>query len=82
MNLLIKILIIPFIFGGVYLWNRFIIKNVIKGLIGFHKKYNVQNLHRQPVKFVVEHEQEIYKFASGFYWLGAVIISMSLFVVD
>ncbi|MDT0295070.1 hypothetical protein ACFQ3R_05245 [Mesonia ostreae] len=55
---------------------------MIKGLIGFHKKYNAQDLHRQPVKFVVEHEQEIYKFASGFYWLGAVIISIGLFIAD
>jgi len=78
MDILLKIFMILILFFFIYMWNRFIIKNIIKLLIGFHKKYNTNNLNKQPIKFVVENEKNIYKLASGFYWLGVVIISIGI----
>ncbi|WP_367391516.1 hypothetical protein [Lewinella sp. LCG006] len=76
--MLIKFLVILSLFGAIYLWNRFLVKNMIKGLIGFHKTFNAENLNRQPVKFVIENEEGINKAFTGFFWVGAVLISLSI----
>ena len=75
-----KIFPILILFLIIYLWNRFIIKNIIKLLIGFQKKYNTNNLNKQPIKFIVENEKNIYKLASGFYWFGGIIISLGILI--
>lgn len=78
METLIKILTIFSLFGVIYLWNRFIVKNMIKGLIGFHKAFNAKNLNRQPIRFVVDKEEGIYKFFAGFFWIGAILWSVEI----
>jgi hypothetical protein len=55
---------------------------MIKLLVGFHKKNNVKNLNKQPIKFVVENEKNIYNFAAGFYWIGAIIISFGILTTE
>lgn len=58
----------------IHFWNRIIVKNMLKWLIDFHKKYNRQNLNKQPIQFVIENEKRIYNFFAGFYWVGAITI--------
>ena len=62
----------------IYLWNRFVITIIINKLIGFHKKYNPANLHRQPIKFVVDNETKIVKYIQYFYWFAAIILCCQL----
>lgn len=69
-----KILFVLFILLIIYLWNRFVIAAIIRKLIGFHKKYNPNNLHRQPLKFVVDNEISIVKYIQYFYWFAAIIM--------
>ena len=76
MDLLLKISTILALFLIVYLWNRFIIKNMIKAVVGFHKRNNGENLDKQPVKFLIQNEHAIYRFSAGFYWIAIVLISI------
>ena len=52
---------------------------MIKGLVDFHKKYNAKNIDKQPIKFLVKNENEIYNFAAVFYWFG--IISYAIIIL-
>lgn len=76
MEILIKILKILILCLVIYLWNRFIVKNMIKALVGFHKRNNIKNLNKQPIKFLVQNEHSIYNFAAGFYWIGIAFVSI------
>ena len=49
---------------------------MIKWLVGFHKRNNIKNLDKQPIKFLVQNENNIYKFAAGFYWVGITLASI------
>jgi len=73
--MIFKIFQVVLILGLIYLWNRFIIKFMIKHLIGFHKKYNKKNLNSQPIKFVIDNEGRIYSTFCAFYWIGGLVIS-------
>lgn len=55
---------------------------MIGWLVRFHKNNNVKNLNKQPIKFVVENEKNIYNFAAGFYWVGAILISLIILTTD
>lgn len=77
-ELISKVSLIVFLLGVIYLWNRFVVKNIIKFVIGFHKRYNSNNVDKQPVKFMVTNEEKIYKIASGFYWFGGVAIVIGI----
>jgi len=77
MEISFKIFTIIFIFLMIYLMNRFVVKNMIKLVIGFHKKYNANNIEKQPIKFLIENENYIYYFFAGFYWFGGVTIALS-----
>ena len=74
MELISKIGQIIFIIVLVYLWNKLIVKLVIRKVVDFHKKNNVENLNRQPIKFFVENDSNIIKIARFIYWFGGVII--------
>ena len=78
MDFLEKILFVLFILLIIYLWNRFVITTIISKLIGFHKKYNPGNLHRQPIKFVVDNETKIVTYLQYFYWFGAIIMCVQV----
>ena len=74
MEILFKVIKILSLFGIIYLWNHFIVSNMIKSLVRFHKKNNQENLNKQPTKFLVQNEKGIINFAFGFYWVGAFIM--------
>jgi hypothetical protein len=78
MDILLKIFKILILLLVIYLWNRIIVKNMIKRLVEFHKKNNVQNLNKQPIKYIIENEMNICNFAAGFYWIGGIIISLGI----
>ncbi|MGJ8745649.1 hypothetical protein [Polaribacter sp.] len=78
MDFLIKIGQIALILVVIYLWNTFIIKKIIQKVIGYHKKYNSNNIDKQPIKFFVDHELNIIKYAQYFYWLGGLLISLGI----
>lgn len=80
MEILIKLGKIALIIGFVYLWNRFIVKKMIRLVINFHKRHNQKNLHRQPVKFLVKNEGNIYKYYAAFFWLGAALMSYDILI--
>lgn len=82
MEILLKIFKILVLLLAIYLWNKFVVKNMIRLLVGFHKKNNIKNLNKQPIKFVVENEKNIYNFAAGFYWIGAIFISFGILTTE
>ena len=64
--------------GFIYLWNRFVVRFMIKAVVGFHKRNNPQNINCQPLKFLIDNEESIYFIYASFFWLGAVIISYGI----
>ena len=75
-----KLLLVLFILGFIYMWNRFVVKFMIKALVGFHKRNNQKNINRQPIKFLVNNEQGIYLFYASLFWFGAVVISYGILI--
>ena len=75
-----KLLEIIFIITVTYLWNRFIPKLVVGLSVNFHKKYNAHNLHRQPLKFMVEYEKKIIIAYQTFFWVGAIVIIIDILI--
>ena len=78
MELISKIGQILFIVVLIYLWNKFIVKLLIGTVVNFHKKNNVKNLNKQPIKFFVENELKIINIAKLFYWFGGIIIIVGI----
>jgi hypothetical protein len=78
MDFLIKVGQIVLILAVIYLWNKYIVKILIHKIIGFQKKNNAENIDKQPIKFFVDNELNIIKFAQYFYWFGALISSLGL----
>jgi hypothetical protein len=78
MDLLLKIGKILIILGLIYLWNKYIVKTLIHKVIGFHKRNNTERINKQPIKFLIDNEFKIIKFAQYFYWFGAIIISFQI----
>ncbi len=79
MSLLYKFGVAVVIIGFIYLWNRFVIRTMIKLLIGFHRKYNSSNLERQPIRFFVNNEDQIVRFFEGFFWIGGAVAVFGFF---
>ena len=67
------------IFATVAIWNRFVPQWMIGSAFRFHKKHNANNLHKQPIKFFIEHEADLIKIVKAFYWFGFAIIAFGLF---
>ncbi|WP_165734419.1 hypothetical protein [Polaribacter sp. 20A6] len=78
MELISKIGQILFIVVLIYLWNKFIVKLLIGTVVNFHKKNNVKNLNKQPIKFFVKNELKIINMARLFYWFGGIIIIIGI----
>ena len=62
----------------IYFWNKYIVTQILKKITGFHKKYNLKNINKQPIKFVINKELKIIKLTQYFYWIGAIIISFQI----
>ena len=61
----------------IYLFNRYIVKVIIQKMVRFHKKHT--DIDRNPaIRFFVNNEQKIISFACNFYWLGGVLIALSI----
>ena len=74
---LAKLILIIGVFGLKYVWNRFVIKNLVKFVLGQNKKNNPSIAEKWPM------ENIIYYTFSAFYYFGALIISWSiLFKMD
>lgn len=80
MTFIEKILKVLMILVVIYLWNRFIIKTMLKNFIALNKRRNEQNTYKQPINFLVENEVNIIKYAQYFYWFGGILSSISLLV--
>ncbi len=79
MNYLLKIIEIFIILLIIYLWNKYIIPFLIKKVVSFHKSFT--KIDENPaIKFFVKNEQKIINFAQYFYWVGAVIITISILI--
>ena len=70
MEILVKIILIVFLFIIIYVWNRFVPSFLIKSGTSFHKTYNQKNLTKQPVKFVITYEDKIIMLFKSFYWIA------------
>jgi len=46
---------------------------LIATVISFHRKYNVANLDRNPIKFLIDNQNKIIKIVSSLILLGAVM---------
>lgn len=82
MSILTKIILIVILILIFYLWNRFIVKNMIKWFIWFHSKNSGKYLNKQTIRFIVEKEQNIYNFVAGFFWVGVILISVSIIMIE
>ena len=78
MEVLYKILQVIFLLGFIYLLNRFIVRYMITYITGFHKRNNQKNLNRQPLKFLIDNEENIYKIYCVYFWFGALVISYGI----
>jgi len=78
MDISIKILKILLLLISVYFWNRYIIKNMFKIIIGFHRKFNTINMNRIPIQFLIQNERKFYIFSALFFWIGAAFISYDI----
>ena len=78
MDFLAKVSQIIMISLVIYLWNKFIITTLIKKVVNFYKKNNANNLNKQPIKFIVNNELIIIKYAQYFYWFGCLLISIGI----
>lgn len=76
--ILAKIINIILIIFLIYIWNKYVVTYIVKSVNGFHKRNNVVNLTRQPIKFAIENELTIIRFAQGFYWIGGSIIIIGI----
>ncbi len=60
----------------VFFVNLFVVliaDNILNLLIGFHEKYNTENLDKNPVKFVIKNKDKIKLAYRIFYMLGACL---------
>ena len=57
--ILAKIINIILIIFLIYIWNKYVVTHIVKLVNGFHKRNNVANLTRQPIKFAIENEHFI-----------------------
>ncbi len=73
-----RILEVFLLFGFIFLWNRFVVKYMIKSVGNFHKKNNSKNLNKQPIKFFIDNEDSIHKVFSAFYWFGGIVIAYGI----
>lgn len=78
MNYFSKFINIILVIILIYLWNKFVVNFIIKRINTFHKTRNVTNINKQPIKFVIENETQIIRFAQGFYWIGGIIVIINL----
>ena len=76
---IVKIVMILFV---IYLWNRFIIKPVLKNFIATNKKINEKNLYKKPINFLVENETNFIKYAQYFYWFGGIVSCIQILVLN
>lgn len=77
-----KVIKILILFIVIFLWNKFVVKILLKQSIALHKKVNAQKLDKQPIKFLIENEKNIYNFAVWFYWIGFVFISLNILLKE
>lgn len=66
----------------IYLWNRFVVTYIVSSVTGFHRRKNVNNINRQPIKFLLENETRLVKFMRCFYWICGVLIAYGIIVED
>lgn len=76
MEIVRKLILILFLFIIIYLWNRFAVPYIINRPEKFHRKYNTENLNKQPIKFYLENKMNIIKYTKWFYWFGFVFLSI------
>jgi hypothetical protein len=80
MAFLTKLLTILILFVVVFLWNKYLIEFALNRPEKFHKKYNAENLDKQPIKFYLQNKTAIIKFVKGFYWFGFVVITIMILI--
>lgn len=74
------IIFVIFALVVVYLWNKFIVKNLIHQVIKINGGFDEQRNNSGPMKFMVKNEKYIYYAFASFYWIGAIFVSiMTLF---
>ena len=76
MEFLNKLITILIFFIVIFFWNKYIVEYIFNRPEKFHKKYNEENLNKQPIKFYLENKNNLIKFAKWFYWIGFVYLSI------
>lgn len=80
MEFLNKFITILILFVIIFFWNKYIVEYVFNRPEKFHKKYNEENLNKQPIKFYLENKRNLIKFAKWFYWIGFVYLSIMVLI--
>jgi hypothetical protein len=47
---------------------------LIKRTIDWHREHNSANLHRQPIRFAIERQEQLITLATYFYFIGSLLI--------
>ncbi len=80
MEFLNKFITILILFVVIFFWNKYIVEYFFNRPERFHRKYNAENLNRQPIKFYLENKDKFIKFAKWFYWIGFVYLSIMVLI--
>jgi hypothetical protein len=75
-----KIGTLAILFAVVWIWNRYIPKVIFRKVIRFHEKNNAKNIDKQPLKFLVDHEEKMVSGVRIVYWIAAIIVGLGILV--
>jgi hypothetical protein len=67
-----------FSLAAVYLWNKFIVKNLIHQVLRINGGFDKNNNNSGPMNFMVKNEKYIYYAFASFYWIVAIIGSIMI----
>jgi len=80
MEFLNKLITILILFVVIFFWNKYIVEYIFNRPEKFHRKYNEENLNKQPIKFYLENKRNLIKFAKWFYWFSFIILTLFILV--
>ena len=61
----------------VFFYNLFILlfaDNLVDGIVDIHKKFNISNLNKNPIKFVIENKHKIKRFYRMLIFLSSIFM--------
>ena len=80
MEIIIKLVLLCFLFFIIYLWNKYFVSNIVRFLFGIHQNHNSLKLHERPNKVVSNEALRIIKTIKVFFWCGFGMVAYQILV--